>query len=148
MFYVCLNCFQTLGYLDLSFNDKTQQNSSCCKCIVEIFDENGEQILSDGSTLYYKDFIRMNKGEQYEKTQQTFLANHHKQRTNTVGESMIEMPDIKDYSSYKNFFEAVRLWQVVEMGNDCTICHGNNMVNRCGSCNWWGKVKPEVSNHE
>ncbi len=54
----------------------------------------------------------------------------------------MERPELSDYTCYKSLFQAVQLWQVVEMGNTCTICRGSNLHTKCDSCGWWGKVNP------
>lgn len=43
---------------------------------------------------------------------------------------------------YKSFFEDVKNWQINVLGNNCTICHGNNILDKCESCGFWGKVMP------
>ncbi len=45
--------------------------------------------------------------------------------------------------NYRLFFEDVKKWQVDVMGNNCTVCHGNNMHNQCNACGWYGKVNPD-----
>lgn len=39
---------------------------------------------------------------------------------------------------------AIKKWQVEEMGNTCTICHGSNAYTMCDACGWWGRVPPET----
>lgn len=38
---------------------------------------------------------------------------------------------------------AIQKWQVEEMGNDCQTCQGDNAVDQCSNCGWWGKCPPE-----
>jgi len=44
--------------------------------------------------------------------------------------------------NYSAFFKAVQTWQK-ENGNNCSICHGNNLNTQCSACGFWGKVVPE-----
>ena len=41
----------------------------------------------------------------------------------------------------------IKKWQVEEMGNTCSICHGNNAETECCACGWWGRVPPKDKNH-
>jgi hypothetical protein len=45
-------------------------------------------------------------------------------------------------TDYYQFFKDVKNWQINVLGNNCTICHGNNINNVCDACGFWGKVIP------
>lgn len=42
----------------------------------------------------------------------------------------------------KNIINEIKKWQAEKMGNDCTICYGNNVQTECAACGWWGRVAP------
>ena len=60
----------------------------------------------------------------------------------SAGNTIRSTAQTKPGIDYKAFFEAVQNWQQKVMHNACTVCWGNNLVDECAACGWWGKVKP------